>query len=201
MPLTLHNMTGLAWYGVKFTIGFGTYVINNVTGKLDDQFMAAGTTNLDFDFNKKVVDGKATKDLVIDPNGQNATDTGQKLITTTHVPDTFRYIDTTGNNRIPNNNRAGTFQWSVDVPNWDKIPEMYHFTDKDLNGNNIDAYRFTIRISPLSVPEPSSLVLCVIALTLGLAYVARQRALARNKTARSGGTGHHCSSVRFGDSA
>jgi hypothetical protein len=56
---------------------------------------------------------------------------------------------------MPDASFAGYFRFSIDVP--DGITQ------------------FTIRQSPVSVPEPSSLVLCVLGLA-GLGVVARRKA-------------------------
>jgi hypothetical protein len=163
MPLTPTNNTDKAWRGVKLTIGFGSFVLDPANNMLKDEFVPAGMTDLDFDFNRIVENGKAGNDLVIDPNGQNSTDTGMTLVTEKNKPDTFSRIDESNTKPIQIG-RGGTFHWSIDVPNWDKIPEKYRFMDKDTQGNPMEAYKFTIRVEPVpqvaaQIPEPSTLTL------------------------------------------
>jgi hypothetical protein len=168
VPITAINNTADDWTGIRLKVGFGTFVKDG--DALKDQFkQIADNDNLDLDFNKTSKDD-ATQ--VLDPSGVIFGPTFVYEWSFDAKPDTFTWSDTKKKYITPG--KATDLKFSFDTPNNNLIPKDYW------TGDNM-GYVFTIRVEPIAVPEPSSLAL--ICLTLSISLLCRYP---RRRPMRSG---------------
>ena len=159
------NKSGVAWTDFHFELGFGTFPAAGGP----DQFVTSGIGDfLDFDCPLPANPAPAASAFANPP---------------VHRCNT---LDWSGGAGIPNNG-AGTFSFSVDVPDAAQIPSAAH--RKDGQGKVI-GYSFTLRQYPTTavrpappldfklgeaVPEPSTWTLVAIGLALAASRRAKKR--------------------------